>query len=246
MYKLKQLLIGSALLVAAFSASPCWADTLDFIGPSTIKGTGIGAALTIMTLHQQGSGTMEGGSVSWNGTTDVISANPTGSIQTGGSQTQTITVASLLADSITSLAVVLQVNTSDPNSSTTNLQIGNFSLTFFDAQGHSLGSADFTGTESLAGVGTGTSGYLFTIDPANIAAVTALYGNTANRVGITVDPAFSNATDGNDTFFLVNDPNGNPFVQTPLPSSLALLGSLVMPGLGFFWYRWRFALSAAR
>jgi hypothetical protein len=40
-------------------------------------------------------------------------------------------------------------------------------------------------------------------------------------------------------------PDPTPHIVTPVPSSLVMLGSLLVPGLGFCWYRRRYAVSAA-
>ena len=61
--------------------------------------------------------------------------------------------------------------------------------------------------------------------------------------------AISNTLDGtNGAVFLYGTGSGEPtfpFTSTPVPSSLVMLGSLLVPSLGFFWYRRRNAAFAA-
>jgi hypothetical protein len=196
--------------------------TIAFNGETvSLSGTWIGSEFTLMTLQQNGS---EFGSVSWNGSADVIDSS--GGAGTGASQTQTQPISALSSASIgaTNLGVVLQVNQASGGKDPINLTT--FTLNVYNNAGTIIDSATFTAggsnasTSALTGTGTGTSGWLFHVSGLNASDFTT----STNRIGIIVPSGspITGSDDGPDTFFLANA--GAATVVTPEPASISLLG----------------------
>jgi hypothetical protein len=228
-----------ALMVAAVlfaTAGNGVAGLITFSGQTgQFSGTGIGSVFTIITLQEQGNGTTEGGSVAWNGSADVITPNPAGTIKTGNSQTQT-QLASDLSGVINqnNIVLVLQVNQNQGGANALNVN-NPFTLNVFNNAGTIIDSATFTpgppnsSTGALAATGQGTSGYIF-----NVTGLLASDFTTGtNRFGLSVG-IMNNANDGNDTFFLANGQVAQP---VPAPATLVILAS-GLP-VGFFGLRRR-------
>jgi hypothetical protein len=197
------------------------------------SGTGIGSVFTIMTLNAQGQTHTEAGTVSWNGTADVI----TGDAGTGANQTQTQLVSDLATASIdqTNIDLVLQVNQDKGGGN--GLNVNNpFTLNVFDTNGNIIDSATFNpgppnaDTSALTGTGTGHSGWIFHVT----GLLATDFATGTNRIGLDVQ-TINNASDGPETFFLANGGAAQPI---PEPSSLGIAMTL-FAGFGLMGVRRR-------
>jgi hypothetical protein len=70
-------LLTVALATILLGTTAARAD-LVFEGSISLGGTGLGAVDTILTMTSHGNGTSESGRVSWNGTSNVVTPDPTG------------------------------------------------------------------------------------------------------------------------------------------------------------------------
>ena len=209
---------SSALAVALSLTAGASAATLEFDNRLVETGTGIGSVAQLLVLQQQGNATTEQGSVTFNGTADVLTGD-------AKPQSQTLSVADLASLGITrdNFGVILNIN-EEGNGDL--LTVNNFSLVFQNAAGVQLFTAPFTGSlnlDSVASSGTGTSGHLFTVEGNG--QITNFFNNPTNRLGLRVDVAFTDADAGMEVFYIasVNDTGPVP-IPEPTTAGLALLG----------------------
>ena len=205
------MLAGAA--AALLLTAPAHASLI-FDNTTTMTGTGLGAVSTILTI--QATGGSESGSVTWNGTTDVIG----GDAKTGASQTLTRSLGSLGITNAGQVAVVFNADQPAGGAITlTNLHLivtSAAGATLFDSGAFTATS--FTGTQT----GIGKSGAVFELDAATIAAANAagVFANASNRIGLTASAG--PGLGGPETFFVTKVAGS---VSVPEPASLALLGS---------------------
>lgn len=168
------------------------------------NGSGIGGVNTVLTLQ---STPTESGCVAWNGAADVIGAAacppgvPGGNESTGASQTQTRTLAQLAIANAAELRIV--VNTVEPGGNP--ITITQLVLRIYDG---ATGAVLFTSslpapvTFTFTNTGGGTSGFVFVMAPADVAAAQVFFANPANRIGLAA--SFSDAAGGGETLYVVN------------------------------------------
>jgi len=222
------------LAAVGLVATPCVAARADLVLVSpdivTLGGTGLGAVNTVLTMQGQGSATSEAGCVSFNGTTDVLGnsvtggvcSGATGDVKTGASQTQTRTLAEAGVTSGTNFTIFF--NAAEPSGDA--ITLNSLVASFYSSTGTLLHSAVYTlapHTFDQTATGTGNTGYLFALNPAEAATLQTFIGTlgVANiRVGIAASA--SDATGGNETFFVFNS---GAVSATPEPSTVALMAT---------------------
>ena len=220
----RSMKLGLAVAAALGFASSANAS-LTLIAPEDFSGTGLGGVNTILTIQSPGSSSFENGSVSWNGTADVISGS---NVLTGASQTLTRTLTQLGITTAASLRVVF--NASEPGGNGINLDT--MALTIYNANGTTFFTAplDHAYTFANTQTGIGNSGFVFGLNAQETGQLQSLLnplnGNFSNlRAGLSASA--SDATGGNETFFIANSA-GLPTTAVPEPESYAMM----LAGLG--------------
>ena len=215
---------SAALLALGMSLTGTGANAaLILIAPENFSGTGLGSVNTILTINSPANSTVESGSVSFNGTTDVITGS---TALTGASQTQTRTIGSLGLTDASTLRVVF--NAVEPGNAS-SITLTNLVLSIFSTAGTTLfTSGAFTPTTFLdTFAGTGNSGFVFRLDAADTLAAQAAgfgLGFANNRIGLAA--AASSATGGNETFFVAA--SASPVVTVPEPATLGLFSAALL------------------
>ena len=212
----KKLAIAACLSLGAVGAQA----SVILIGPVEEQGTGIGGEFTLLNIQSPANTTTEFGSVSWNGTTNVVN----GSQIPGGTNNQTWTFAAAGINQASDLRVVLNIN--EPGN---DREILLTSLVFnvYGATGNVVWTGSLAAPVTLTGTqsGVGSAGYAFGLDTPQAAALAAVF-NTNLRFGIS--SSISNASGGFETFFLANaaslTPGEGPEGKVPEPATLGLLG----------------------
>jgi len=223
------------LAAAGLVATPCVAARADLILVSpnivTVGGTGLGAVNTVLTFQSQGSSSNEAGCVSFNGSGDVIGTSVSGGactgaggdVKTGSSQTQTRTLAEAGITSGSNFALFFNAAEPAGNSITLNTLVASF----YNAAGTLLHSATFAGPQTfgVTATGTGNTGYLFALNSAEAATIQGFINTLgAGSIRVGVSASASDATGGNETFFIFNS-GATQVSATPEPSTIALMAT---------------------
>jgi len=216
--------LGLAVAAALGFASSANAS-LTMLAAEDFPGTGLGAVNTILTIQSPANTSTENGLVTWNGTADVISG---ATALTGASQTLTRSLTDLGITSAANLRVVF--NASEPGGDA--ITLNSLTLTIYNANGTTFFTApldhpyDFANTQT----GTGNSGFVFGLNGTETTQLQTLLnplgGNFSSlRAGLFA--AASNATGGNETFFVANS-SALPPTAIPEPETYAMM----LAGLG--------------
>jgi hypothetical protein len=238
---------GLAVVAGALAfCAPAQAH-LVFAGSVDLGGTGLGAVDTILTMTSHGNGTVESGQVSWNGTTNVVTAdpNPPGVTAPGSTDmtgiNHTVTMAQTGWTPTSGLGIVFNPAEPGPTGGAANsITLNGLALTVYGATtGDVLFSAPWTqGPMTLQAIdpGTGNSGFLFVLDQAEIDQLDHAGVGLNDHVGLFAWA--TDATGGQETFFGTVIGSGtcddcviNPVIGAPEPLSLAVLGVGLL-GLG--------------
>ena len=228
----KWIATGIAIAVLGMQVD---AASLVFTGGEVDQGTGVGNTLHLMSLSDAdppGGDGNESGSVTWDGTQDVL----TGEVQTSGGNNQTYTVAQLKAEdpnvAENDLGLVFNVN---QTGASPFVYLKELTLVFQDDAGNTLFEATWvspdlpTGTQfDVNSQGAGSAGWLFRVDPMGDDVANWLSDDT-NRIGIRVpdNNPIMNANDGPENFFFGSFPG--PVI--PLPAA-AWMGIALLGGMG--------------
>lgn len=226
-----------ALLAAPFAVAR--AD-LVFMGTVTVGGTGLGAVNTVLTIQSTANNTTEQGCVGDSPTGDVIglfqatgcTAATSPDVKTGASQTQTRTLSEAGITSASNFAILL--NAAEPSGDAISLTtlVANF---YNATTGQLIYTATYKGVPQLfpsTETGTGNTGFGFTLDATQagqLATIIAANGGLTN-VSVGLATSLSQATGGNETFFIFN--SGNASV-VPEPSTIVLTASGLFGLAGF-------------
>ena len=212
-YKLASIALTAAAL--GFSVGSANAS-LVLLSPIDFGGSGLGAVNTILTLQNKDTETGSVGRVVLN-PDDVI----TGDAKTGNSQTQTRTLSELGITSANNLLVVFNAAEPDKEQS---INLTNLQLLIFRSTGELLFNSGLFTPISFPNTfsGTGNSGFVFGLDAAGVTAAQVAFGAGfgSNRVGLATTA--TEATGGNETFFVANRPGSE--TKIPEPETMALFG----------------------
>ena len=200
-----------------------------------VSGSGLGTVATVLTIQSPGATSTESGSVSFNGTSDVLSNTgvvagggtiSTGDVKTGASQTLTRTLGEVGITSAGELAIVL--NASEPAGGA--ITLSGLELTIFQG-GTEIFDAALASSVAFSETftGTGNQGFVFTLNTEQAADFDAiLAGLTAAQIAalrLGLSASASDATGGLETFNL-----SRVLGETPPPPSVAEPGTLLLLG----------------
>ena len=234
---LKSILAATLVLVASQANA-----SLIFVGPGTLGGQGLGSVNTVLTFSSPGSSSSESGCVAAGiggttvtGSTACPGAGPNGlSAFTGGDEQALNQAYAASAIGLTDFADLrILFNASEPD---TDITISNLSLTLWDPTTGLILDARYIGASvsfPKTNPGVGNAGFFFELDaPQAAIANLLLAANPGLYIGLAANA--TDATGGQETFSIgvaetVPPP---PFITTPEPMTLALLGSALI-GVGF-------------
>jgi hypothetical protein len=218
------------VLTVVLAASVVSAGTISYVGVGDTSGTGFGSVLSLLSLQADSS---EWGGVSWTAAGDVLS----GDAKDAAVHTKTVGVSELGWSPGLDVAIVFNVN-EDGNPKVLDLVA--FTVYGYQLDGTQPASWSWTysapgGKKTLdaADQGTGTSGFLFRLDPDS--DLTAFLSTGTNRIGMEVSRStpIDQTGDGQDNFWAATL---NP---VPLPPAAAMglvgLGGAALLG----WWRRR-------
>ena len=222
---LASLAVTGALALVTHTAQ---ANLID-LGVVDLNGTGLGAVNTLLTIQSPANSSEESGSVSWNGTADVISGS---TALTGSSQTQTRVLGDVGVLSADSLRIVF--NASEPGNANNGITLNTLIFAAYTPTGINIFSGGLAAPVSYANTfnGVGNSGFVFGLDAPQAAAfqtAVAASGFAFSSIVAGLSASASQATGGNETFFISSaDGLTPPTGVVPEPQTYALL----LAGLG--------------
>lgn len=221
------------LLALAAGTIQIGSASLISLGTTATSGNGLGSVNTILTVASPGSTSTETGCVGASsvgaqviGSTACFGGALGGDEQTGSSQTQLRTVAESGAIDANSFLIVL--NTSEPGAN--SITLDQLSVRFYSPTGTVLFTASTSGAINfpVTLTGIGNAGFGFQLDAAQAAAATAAsaFSNSGNLIGLSA--SLSNATGGQETFFVGSvapgGGGGGAGGPVPEPGTLLLIG----------------------
>ncbi len=218
------------------------AGSLVFDQNETIKGTGLGAVFTTLTIQNSPS---ESGCVKWNGAVDVVGAPCPGGVAGGDekpAKSITRTFSEIALTNAANLRVIFNATEND-----SAIILNNLILTIYSPAGATIFTSNvFTPVDFPDIVhGVGGSGMVFRLDTSQVAAANAAPGfpNPANRIGLAatagVGSGGQTSSGGPETLFLANvacpaisvSPTSLPTgtVGTPYPATVFSASGGVTP-----------------
>jgi hypothetical protein len=220
------------------AGGPALAGPVVLSGTSFESGTGFGNVLSSLSVHQN---VTEYGSVSWNGSANVVTDNAT----SPQSQTQTVAALKGIGITATNFSLVFDMNQEGSNP---QLYIRNFSVVGYSSAGAEVFTALFdattvTGYDGTLGLllpdvgdGQGVDGHVFNVTGVSSGvSLATFFSDDTNRVGMTITSANAfgrtgggagTADAGADDFHFIATS-----VAVPEPSSIVLLGFGSIVGL---------------
>jgi len=203
---------------------------LVYQGPIDLGGTGLGAVDTILTMTSHGSGSNESGQVSWNGSANVVTADPSPPGYTPAGSTDMTGINHTITMSQTGwvhgdgLGIVFNPAEPGPVGGAANaITLHNLVMTIYGATtGTALFTAPWLGgplTLEAVDPGTGNSGYLFALDALETTELNNAGVGLTDHIGLLAYA--TDAQGGQETFF------GTVIAHDPVPApgnTLGLLG----------------------
>ena len=224
----KPIALAAAALAAGLAAAPASADLIP-LTQVHLQGQGVGATFTTLFLQGAGASTTESGGVLFNGSVF-------GDAGGGASQSRTFTFADLAINSVSQLALL--INLAEPGSESppsvttalsplaTNASLANtITLNVYSSTGTFLEShSAATGlTLNQVASGLGGSGLVFVLSAAEQAQLATTMANTAGNEVFTVGATFANAQGGPETIAAIR-------LATPVPEPETY--ALMLAGIG--------------
>ena len=233
------VLVMSVALTTPYTAS---ADLIFDVDLGGVAGSGLGTVSTILTMQSPGSGSLESGSVSRSGGTDVKSdtgvlasggTTDVGNVKTGASQTVTQTFGGNGITRASQIAIVFNADEPSGNSITlTGLQMTVFNGNAIFDTANLADSVTFPTTFT----GIGKQGFVFRLDTAETAALQTKLDALLNpatvaglRIGLSASA--SDATGGPETFNLAT------ITAVPESGGTLLFTATALAGLSFVAWR---------
>jgi hypothetical protein len=218
--KTRRNLIYSLLAGAALAISGGAQAALDLLGPANIQGAGLGAANTVLTLHDN-DGTEEG---------SVRFAPPGVQVVSG----DTLAINSVRSFATLSLARASDLriifNASEPGGQNNSVRLDRLVLSIFSPTGSVLFQSGALAGSPLqfqaSAMGVGNAGFAFALDSAQAAsAQAAAFGtnfNPGNVIGL--EAALGQTQGGPETFFAVTIPEPESYAL--MLAGLGLIGAI--------------------
>jgi len=247
-----------AFAALAIFASAAHAASINYLGPSSISGTGNGVVEGVLSLQTKpGDNGQEWGISGWNGSALTFSVNNDSQNKTGTgnstyqarsiSEIKTLTFNNVaintFQDFLSNFAVLFQVGEGGQGS----LTLHQLDFHFYAGNGNDVLIGYYPGPNStdtlnqtLTGTGQGTSGYQFrlnsaTLTPTELANLQAWWNAGTGYFGMDVVAvnAITDAKGEADNFFIANagPTNITAGPGTPLPAGVTM-GSALLGGLG--------------
>jgi hypothetical protein len=219
------------LFTLGFFGATAWADSITLAGTYVVTGNGFGSNPRALTIQSHGpSANTESGCIA-PGLTAGTSACAPGDGAVGGNETNPISYPKQAAPSLSSLGITsanhigILFDAVQPQNSNNNMvAINDLTLKLYN--GSSLiyqVSGKFS--DLATNPGNSQSDYLFTLDPAAVAAFNAAFaGDLSDTIALDSTISFANQSGGPDSYSFVKL-SGDPLSDAPEPGSLFLLGT---------------------
>jgi len=208
------------------------------VSPIEQSGSGLGAVNTVLTITSPNNSTIETGCVGWTGSA-VSTSNCGFTNSTVQAQFGTPTLSSAGVTSAADLRIVF--NASEPGNAL-DIQLNQLVLTLYNATGNPIDTHSLTSPILFPTTlnGTGNSGFVFMLDPAEAQSAQTFITNNGGvgsvRVGLGASAGVAaggtgSATGGLETFFIEGagtiggGGGGGGGGAVPEPATTALIGA---------------------
>lgn len=216
-----------------------WADSITLAGAYVVSGNGFGSNPRALTIQSHGPGAnVESGCIA-PGLVAGASACAPGNGNIGGNETNPISSPKQAAPSLSSLGIsnanqigILFDGVQPQNANNNVVTINDLTLKLYSGL-NLIYQVSGTFSNLSTNPGNGQSDYLFTLDPAAIAAFnTAFAGNLNDTIALDSTISFDNQSGGPDSYSFLNLGGGNGIPPTPALGSAPEPGSLLLLGTG--------------
>lgn len=215
-----------------------WADSITLAGTFVVTGNGFGSNPRALTIQSHGpSANSESGCIG-PGLTAGASACAPGDGAIGGNETNPISSPKQAAPSLSSLGIsnanqigILFDGVQPQNASNNVVTINDLTLKLYNGS-NLVYRVSGTFSDLATNPGNGQSDYLFTLDPAAVAAFNAAFaGNLSDTIALDSTISFANQSGGPDSYSFIKLA-GDTTTPTPALGSAPEPGSLFLLGTG--------------